>query len=64
MDNGQWMGIALKETSETEYWLMLLRRTDYVDAAQFQSLHRDIIELLKLLTSVIKTAKQSPSRNG
>jgi four helix bundle protein len=52
------LGIALKEASETEYWLMLLRRTGYVDAAQFQSLHRDVVELLKLLTSVIKTTKR------
>jgi four helix bundle protein len=52
------MAIALKEANETEYWLDLLRETNYLDSAAFTSIHSDVVELLKLLTSIIKTGKQ------
>jgi four helix bundle protein len=52
------MAIALKEASETEYWLMLLRETGYLEPAEFDSMHRDVGELLRLLTSTIKSAKR------
>lgn len=52
------MAIALKESNETEYWLLLLDRTDYLTAAAAKSLINDNEELLKLLTSIITTAKQ------
>ncbi len=54
------LAIALKEANETEYWLLLLQSTDYLEAAQFESLHRDTLELLKLLTSIIKSSRQRP----
>jgi len=38
--------ISLKEANETEYWLLLLRRTDFIDEKQFESLKTDIEELL------------------
>jgi four helix bundle protein len=52
------MAIALKEANETEYWLDLLRETNYLDTAAFAPIHSDIVELLKLLTSIIKTGKR------
>ena len=51
------LAIALKEASETEYWLELLQETDYLDAAAFHSIHSDCLELIKLLTSIIKSSK-------
>lgn len=51
------LAIALKEANETEYWLELLQATNYLDTAAFQSIHSDLTELLKLLTSIIKTSK-------
>ena len=51
------LAIALKEANETEYWLDLLRETNYLDSAAFASIHSDVVELLKLLTSIIKTGK-------
>jgi four helix bundle protein len=54
------LAIALKEANETEYWLLLLQSTDYLDATEFTSLHRDNLELLKLLTSIIKSSRQRP----
>jgi four helix bundle protein len=52
------MAIALKEANESEYWLLLLQRTDYLQEVQFASLHEDNVELLRLLTSIIKSSKQ------
>ena len=51
------MSIALKEASESQYWLELLYETDYLNKSQFNSLNNDIVEILKLLTSIIKTSK-------
>lgn len=51
------MNIALKEASETEYWLELLNETDYIDQKQFQSIYQDIQEILKLLVSIVKSSK-------
>ena len=50
--------IALKEASETNYWLRLLRATDYLSEKEFSSIHIDCKELEKLLTSIIKTTKE------
>lgn len=52
------MNIALKEANETEYWLMLLKDSDYLDENSFESIHLDIVELIKLLTSIVKTSKE------
>ena len=55
------MNIALKEADETAYWLELLYATDFVTQVQFQSIYNDTEELIKLLVSIIKTAKQNNS---
>ena len=51
------LSISLKEANETEYWLMLLKETDYISQKKFDSINNDIIELLKLLISIIRTSK-------
>ena len=50
--------IALKEIAETEYWLELLYRTDYLTEEQYGSIQNDCSELAKMLTSIVKTTKQ------
>ncbi len=52
------MAIALKEANETEYWILLLHETKYLEEPEFESVSIDIVELLKLLTSIIKTSKE------
>ena len=52
------MNIALKETVETNYWLRLLQATDYLSETEFTSIHSDCRELEKMLTAIIKKAKQ------
>ena len=50
------MNIALKEANETDYWLRLLYRTDYLTKQQYMSLNKDADELISLLTAICKTA--------
>ena len=52
------MNIALKEAVETNYWLRLLQATDYLSETEFSSIYSDCRELEKMLTAIVKTAKQ------
>ena len=52
------MNVALKEANETEYWLMLLKDSDYIDEESFESIHQDCAEILKLLISIVRTTKE------
>ena len=51
------LSIALKETNETEYWLELLFQSGYLEEKSYLSIHADVEELLKLLTSIVKITK-------
>ena len=51
------MSIALKEASETEYWLELLYRTESLTKQEYESMRNDCKELLKLLTAIVKNSK-------
>jgi four helix bundle protein len=53
------LSIALKEANETDYWIDLLHQTNYLIAKEHQSIKTDILELIKLLTSIIKTSKNN-----
>ena len=52
------MNIALKEASETEYWLEILHETDYLASAEFESIYTDNKEIIKILMSIVKTGKK------
>lgn len=52
------MNIALKEASETEYWLELLYETDYIDKKQYESIGHDCSEINKILIAILKTGRQ------
>ena len=51
------MSIALKEANESEYWLELLRDTDYLSDEEYTSIGKDSSEIAKLLTSIVKTSR-------
>jgi four helix bundle protein len=57
------MAIAQKEINETIYWLELMCEAEYLSDKEFESINNDAIELIKMLTSSIKTAKQSLTTN-
>ena len=56
------MNIALKEANETDYWLMLLKDTNYIDQEDFQAVHQDCSEILRLLISIVKSTKSTLNR--
>ena len=51
------LAIALKEANETEYWIDLIKDTDYIDEKLHQSLYKDCNELIRIITAIIKTTK-------
>ncbi|MFH1095910.1 MAG: four helix bundle protein [Candidatus Desantisbacteria bacterium] len=51
------MSIAQKEANESIYWLELLYKSDYLDKNMFNSLESDIIEIQKLLSSIVISSK-------
>ena len=51
------MSIALKEANETEYWLSLLKDSDFISEIQFKSLHNNCKELIAMLVATVKTSK-------
>jgi len=54
-------GIALKEASETLYWIDLLIAAEYLpDDSNTQSLRADCEELIRILAASVKTAKPRP----
>ena len=53
------MHIALKETSETEYWLKLLVLSELISEREGQSLINDCLEIKRMLISSINTAKNN-----
>ena len=52
------LSIAYKEARETLYWLKLLKATEYLTEKQFESIYIDGEELIKILTSILKTSKE------
>lgn len=57
------LAIAQKETNESLYWLELLFSTDIISKEQFESINNDAVELIKILTAIIKSTKLSLSRH-
>ena len=57
------MSIALKEASETEYWLELLAETDYITPEEYKSIATDCSEINRLLISIVKSAKENLLKN-
>ncbi len=53
------MQIALKEASETEYWLELLTETDYLTEKAASNLLNDCRELIRLITAIVKTTREN-----
>ncbi len=52
------MQIALKEADETEYWLELLKETDYISEKAADSMIADCEEMIRLIAAIVKTSKK------
>ncbi|MGP8214476.1 MAG: four helix bundle protein [Bacteroidia bacterium] len=51
------MSVALKEANETEYWMELLAATNITDGMKTELMMDSLKESVKMLTSIVKTAK-------
>jgi four helix bundle protein len=59
MDFNHKMSVAQKEINETIFWLDLLKDTNYLMVDQYDSISKDAIEIIKIITSIIKTIKSN-----
>jgi len=53
------MSIALKEANETEYWIDLLKASEFLDSEKHMVLCMALKEILRILIVTIKTAKSN-----
>jgi four helix bundle protein len=53
------MNIALKETTESKYWIKLLFSTDYLTQSEFDSIMTDCVEIEKILVTIVKKVKDT-----
>ncbi len=51
------MNIALKEASETEYWITLLYKTEVIDQKAYESLSSDVRQIIGTLVKIVKSSK-------
>lgn len=53
------MNIALKEASETEYWINVLHKSKIINDKEYQSIYQDILSIKKILISIVKSTKEN-----
>jgi len=53
------ISIAYKESRETNYWLKLLKETNFIDTKMLTSINNDCEEIIKIITSIQKTIKSN-----
>jgi len=53
------MRVAMKKANETEFWLLILHEGEFIDDKAYNSINEDCIELIKMLTSIVKTSKEN-----
>ena len=56
------MSISLKEISETEYWLELLMKTEYLTESEYESIQNDCSEIAKMLTAIVKSSRNTANK--
>lgn len=56
------MSISSKEARETKYWLRLLKESELTNL-NVDNLINDIHELIRILTSIVKTSQESLTKN-
>jgi four helix bundle protein len=57
------MSIASKEARETNYWLRLIKDVEIFDKQKTQKLIEASDELIKILTSIVKTGNDTHKMN-
>jgi len=54
--------ISLKEARESKYWIELLKETDYLSEIEAENILLDLVEIIKILISIIKTTKENNAK--
>ena len=52
------MNIALKEATESAYWIDLLHATHYLIDTEYDSIFNDCNRIIAVLTKIVKATKQ------
>lgn len=52
------LSVAQKEINEVLYWLELLFATDYINKNEYESINNDAVEIIKIITRILKTTKK------
>ena len=58
------LNIALKEADETQFWIELLFRTQFINESEYKSINTDIDEIISILTASIKTNKKKINKQN
>lgn len=53
------MNIALKEATESNYWIDLLREAEYISESEYKSLSDDCHKIQAVLTKIVKATRSS-----
>ena len=52
------VAIALKEASETQFWIRLLHATEYINDKEYSSLNSDINEIISILVAICNSKEK------
>jgi four helix bundle protein len=52
------MNVALKEATESAYWIDLLHETHFLNDKEFDSLYDECSKIIGVLTKIVKATKQ------
>ena len=52
------MSISYKEARETNYWLRLLKDTDFITIEEFEEFDKELSSILKILFRIIESSKE------
>ena len=56
------MSIALKESYETEYWLSLLKDSEYISVADYNKLYKENCDITNVISRIILSAKSNDNK--
>ena len=57
------MSIAFKEAQETKYWLNILYESQFITKDEYTSLMNDNMDIIRILASILKSAKNNKKNN-
>ncbi len=49
----------MQRASETEFWLLILKEGEFLEIKEYDSVNEDCVELIKILSAIVKTSKQN-----